>query len=72
MLLKRDKAKEAANPRIVKVGFEKDKAILRATVLEKDVKDLSMKDGITFIAALHKLLGAKRFFYVVWRRRHLA
>lgn len=65
------KLKHHRNPRVVKVVFEKDKQIIRATITEKEVAEYAESEGLTFMAALRKLLDAnKRIFSLVLKRRY--
>ena len=66
------KLKHHKNPKVIKVVYEKDKKIVRATITEKEVSEYAESEGLTFMAALRKMLDAnKRIFSLVLKRRYM-
>lgn len=66
------KLKQYQNPRVIKVVYEKDKKIVRATITEKEVSEYAENKGLTFMAALRDILDAnKRIFSLVLKRRYM-
>ena len=54
--------------RVIKIGFEKKREILRATIPEQDVLDNADQKGLTFMQSLCDIIGSSRIRYVCWRR----
>ena len=54
--------------RVIKIGFEKKREILRATIPEQDVLDNAEQKGLTCMQSLCDIIGSSRIRYVCWRR----
>ena len=57
--------------RVVKVGFERDRKILKQTLLEVEIDAYANEHNLKFVSALKRMLKARKFFYITLSRSKL-